>query len=339
MKIRVEAPGFLTTVQDGGRYGYERFGISPSGPLDRQSFQTANILAGNRRDESALEATFLGPELVFDGDGVIALAGADMAAVLNGSPCPSFQAVAVHSGDRLTLGPARNGCRTYIAFSGGLDIPVVMGSRATALQNRVGGLEGRKLRSGDVLVTRPAPLPAGLPYRRAEPRPAGGGVTLRVIPGPQEDAFTKEGLETFLASPYTVTNETDRMGCRLNGPVIRHREDGNILSDGMVTGAVQVPTSGQPIIMLAERQTVGGYTKIAAVISADLPLIGQCKAGDVVRFRAVTLAEAHEALRQQERELEALEAALSRPAPFSPEKNYRIRVNGTPYNVTIQRVE
>lgn len=338
MNFLVEEAGLLTTVQDGGRFGYERFGVSPSGPMDRRAFQIANILVGNDRRESALEATILGPALRFDGDGVIALTGADMGAALNGVPCPAWQAVAVRAGDRLTTGPVRSGCRTYIAFSGGLDVPAVMGSRSTALHSGVGGYKGRKLAAGDVLAVRPAPLPQNLPARRAAPPPPyGGDVTLRVILGPQEDMFTEEGLDTFLSQPYTVSNDFSRMGCRLEGPVIRHREDGNILSDGMVTGAVQVPTSGQPIIMTADRQTVGGYTKIAAVISADLPLIGQCKAGDVLRFRAVSLAEAHEALRRAEQELQDLEAHLSQPG--FPEKAYRVTVNGTPYDVRIQRIE
>ncbi len=340
MKILVESPGLLTTVQDGGRFGYERFGVSPSGPMDRISFQIANILAGNARDESALELTVTGPTLVFDGDGVIALAGADMGAALNGTPCPPWRAAAVRAGDRLTMGTARDGCRAYLAFAGGLDVPAVMGSRATSLQNRLGGLEGRKLAAGDVLSTRPAPLPDRPETRRADPRPLGGGdVMVRVVLGPQEDAFTPEGLETFLTRPYTVSRDFNRMGYRLEGPVIRHREDGNILSDGMVTGAVQVPDSGQPIIMMAERQTVGGYTKIAVVISADLPLVAQCRAGDALRFRAISAAEARDAWRRLDRELGELEKSLSAPAPVFPEKRYRIRLNGADYDVKIQRSE
>ncbi len=338
MRITVESPGLLTTVQDSGRFGYERFGVSPSGPVDRLSFQIANILVGNPRGESALEATLAGPSLLFDGDGVIALTGADMSASLNGVSCPVYQAVAVHSGDRLVLGSARTGCRAYLAFSGGLDVPPVMGSRSTSLQTRLGGLNGRKLLSGDVLSTRPASLPDHPETRRTGIRPAAKGV-LRVILGPQDSSFAREGLEVFLSQPYTVTGDSDRMGCRLAGPVIRHIGDANILSDGMVTGAVQVPDSGQPIIMLADRQTVGGYTKIASVISADLPLIGQCRPGDTVLFRAVSLSEAHAALRRQEQALADLEAAVSRQASSFPEKNYQIRINGTAYHVTIRRIE
>lgn len=340
MRFLVEAPGLLTTVQDGGRYGYERFGMSPAGPMDRRAFRIANILVGNRRDESALEATVTGPTLVFDGDGVIALTGADMDAELNGAPCPTYRALAVHAGDRLSMGAAKEGCRAYIAFFGGLDVPPIMGSRATALQNRIGGYEGRKLAAGDAISVRAeGPLPGNLAGRQA-PRPVfSRDITVRVILGPQDDLFTREGLDTFLTRPYTVSNDFSRMGYRLEGPVIHHVADGNIISDGIVAGTIQVPTSGQPIIMMAERQTVGGYTKIATVISADLPLIGQAKAGDRLHFRSVAVEEAHRALRQEEQALRQLEESVSSAPAEMPEKQYRIHLNGQVYHVKIQRIE
>lgn len=336
MGFVTENPGVLTTIQDGGRYGYEQFGMSPAGPMDGKAFRTANILVGNPEEESALEATVLGPTLRFDQDNVIAVTGADMAPALNGQPCPMYQATAIKAGDRLTLGAARSGCRAYIAFAGGLDVPQVMGSRATALQNKVGGYQGRKLAKGDSLDFR-APNPA-LPLPRTAPIPAPEGkeVTIRVILGPQDDMFTKEGVDTFLSRPYTVSKDFDRMGCRLEGPVIQHKTDGNIISDGMVTGAIQVPTSGQPIIMLAERQTVGGYTKIATVISADLPLAGQRKTGDIIRFRAVSVEEAHRAWRELHRELEDLKAGLAQPQPAQPVgTSYKVTVNGRSYQVQV----
>lgn len=336
MGFVTENPGVLTTVQDEGRYGYEQFGMSPAGPMDGTAFRTANILVGNPEGESALEATVLGPTLRFDQDNVIAVTGADMVPVLNGQPCPMYQAVAVKAGDRLMLGAARTGCRAYIAFAGGLDVPQVMGSRATALQNKVGGFQGRKLAKGDNVGFR-APNPSlALPRTTPVPAPAGKEVTIRVILGPQDDAFTEEGVKTFLSQPYTVSKDFDRMGCRLEGAQIAHRADGNIISDGMVTGAIQVPTSGQPIIMLAERQTVGGYTKIATVISADLPLVGQRKTGDVIRFQAVTVEEAHELWRAFRRELEDLRARLDQPRPVQPAGiTYKVTVNGRTYEVQV----
>ena len=336
MGFVTENPGVLTTIQDEGRYGYEQFGMSPAGPMDITAFRTANILVGNPEGESALEATVLGPTLRFDQDNVTAVTGADMAPALNGQPCPMYQAVAVKAGDRLALGAAKTGCRAYIAFAGGLDIPQVMGSRATALQNKVGGYQGRKLAKGDSLGFR-VPNPAlPLPRTAPVPAPAGREVTIRVILGPQDDMFTKEGVDTFLSQPYTVSKDFDRMGCRLEGAQIAHKTDGNIISDGMVTGAIQVPTSGQPIIMLAERQTVGGYTKIATVISADLPLVGQRKTGDIIRFRAVSVEEAHRAWREFSQELEDLKARLSQPQPPQPAgTTYKVTVNGRSYQVQV----
>lgn len=336
MGFVTENPGVLTTIQDEGRYGYEQFGMSPAGPMDGTAFRTANILVGNPEGESALEATVLGPTLRFDQDNVIAVTGADMAPALNGQPCPMYQAVAVRAGDRLALGAARTGCRAYIAFAGGLDVPQVMGSRATALQNKVGGYQGRKLAKGDAVGFR-APNPVlPLPRTAPVPTPAGKEVTIRVVLGPQDDAFTEEGVKTFLSQPYTVSKDFDRMGCRLEGPVIQHKTDGNIISDGMVTGAIQVPTSGQPIIMLAERQTVGGYTKIATVISADLPLVGQRKTGDIIRFRAVSVEEAHRAWRETNRELAELKNRLAQPQPARPAGTvYRVTVNGRTYEVQV----
>lgn len=341
MGFVTENPGVLTTIQDEGRYGYEQFGMSPAGPMDGTAFRTANLLVGNPEGESALEATVLGPTLRFDQDNVIAVTGADMAPALNGQPCPMYQAVSVKAGDQLKLGAAKTGCRAYIAFAGGLDVPPVMGSRATALQNKVGGYQGRKLAKGDAVGFRTPNPSLPLPRTAPVPAPAGREVTIRVILGPQDDMFTKEGLDTFLSQPYTVSKDFDRMGCRLEGPVIQHKTDGNIISDGMVTGAIQVPTSGQPIIMLAERQTVGGYTKIATVISTDLPLVGQRKTGDVIRFQAVSVEEAHRAWRETNRELEELKANLDRPRSVQPQlvqpagTTYKVTVNGRSYQVQV----
>lgn len=332
MGFIVENPGILTTIQDLGRYGYEQFGVSPAGPMDLKAFKTANLLVNNPLGESALEATVLGPTLLFDEDNVIAVTGADMSPTLNGAPCPIYRAVAVRAGDHLALGGAKSGCRAYIAFAGGLNVPLVMGSRATALQNKVGGYQGRKLSKGDRIGFLSADAVLAHPRCAPVPAPAGKDAVVRVILGPQDDMFTAEGLNTFLSEPYTVSKDFDRMGCRLEGAQIAHNVDGNIISDGMATGAIQVPTSGQPIIMLAERQTVGGYTKIATVISVDLPVVGQCKTGDVIRFKAVDIAEAHRLLREDDREMKELAASLN--APRATE--YSVTVNGRSYHVKVE---
>lgn len=339
MGIIVENPGLLTTVQDEGRFGWEQFGVSPSGPMDAESFHIANILAGNDAGESALECTLAGPALRFTEDETVAVTGADMSPLLNGAPCPMNRALAIRAGDVLKLQPAKNGCRAYIAFAGGLDVPLVMGSRATGIQNKIGGLNGRRLAKGDEINFRaPSASLENMPARvSGHALRTGRENVLRVIMGPQDDRFTDEGLRTFLGEPYKVTNDCDRMGCRLEGPAIQHKTDGNIISDGIATGAIQVPTSGQPIIMMAERQTVGGYTKIAAVISADLPVIAQCRPGDVVRFRAVSLAEAHRLRREGRKKLEDLAARIKGRAA-GPARRYCVTVGGRRYEVSVEEI-
>ena len=337
MAIIIDSPGLLTTIQDEGRFGYGQFGVTPSGPMDAESFQIANLLVGNLPGEGALEATVLGPAFHTTQDSIIAITGADMSPTMNGSPIPMNRAIAVPAGSKVKLQTAKNGSRTYIAFSGGFDTAPVMGSRATSLQCHIGGLEGRKLEKGDVLPLREAAdIPPNLSNRsvvhhiRRKPENI-----IRVILGPQDDCFTKEGLDTFLGTPYTVSKEFDRMGCRLEGKPIQHKTDGNIISDGIVNGAIQVPTTGQPIIMLAERQATGGYTKIATVITADIPVIGQCIPGDIIRFEAVSIEKAHALLRQQRTRLEDLKRCLNTP----PGKHtYRISMNGKTYEVVAETV-
>ena len=335
MGIIIDNPGILTTIQDEGRLGYTRFGVTPSGPMDAESFQIANLLVGNSCGESALEATVLGPTFRVTEDAVMAIAGADMTPTLNGVSIPMHRAISVPAGSEVKLQAAKDGSRTYIAFYGGFDVPLIMGSRATNLQNHIGGLCGRQLAKGDEIPLRPV--------LGAVPNLSHRSVThsvrrkreniVRVILGPQEDCFTSEGLSTFLKTPYTVSKEFNRMGCRLEGQAIQHKTDGNIISDGIVNGAIQVPTTGQPIIMLAERQSTGGYTKIATVISVDLPIIGQCCVGDTIRFQAVSVEEAHHLLKQQKIRMEELQRYLNDPPQVH---TYRVSINGNTYEVVAE---
>ena len=336
MAIIIDYPGLLTTVQDEGRFGYGRFGVTPSGPMDAESFQIANLLVGNSPGESALEATVLGPSFHTTEDAVIAITGADMSPALDGRPLPMNRAICVPAGSKVQLQTAKNGSRAYIAFCGGFDIAPVMGSRATSLQCHIGGLEGRRLEKGDVLPLREHNVPQNLSRRSvAHHIRRKAENIIRVILGPQEDAFAREGMAAFLGTPYTVTKEFDRMGCRLEGQPIQHKTDGNIISDGIVNGAIQVPTTGQPIIMLAERQATGGYTKIATVISADLPVIGQCIPGDIIRFRAVSVEEAHRLLKAQKNRLDDMKRCLDASAGAH---TYRISMNGKTYEVVAEIV-
>ena len=311
MSITVLNPGLLTTVQDMGRVGYQQFGVSVSGVMDPRSAAIANILVGNQEGEAVLECTMMGPHLQFDRANTIAITGGDLMPALDGQPIPTYRAVTVQAGQVLRFQAPKTGCRCFIAFTGGLDVPEVMGSRSTYLKAKIGGVEGRKLQKGDVIPFRAPGVPKNLNIRFISPEFVPRQVyTLRVVLGPQDDAFTQEGMNTFLRETYTVTPEFDRMGCRLDGPAIQHVSGGDIISDGIAFGAIQIPSHGRPIIMLADRQTTGGYTKIATVISADFRLLGQLKAGDKVRFEKVSIAQAQEALLNQRTAMRTLRHAL-----------------------------
>ncbi len=339
--IVVEKGGMLTTIQDQGRFGYEQFGVSPAGPMDMRSFTIANMLVGNQRGAAAMEITIVGPTLRFTKPAVIAITGGDVSPTCNGRAVPMYTAVLIEAGDVLQMGVAATGCRAYLAVAGGFHVPEVMGSRATSLQNKIGGIGGRKLNSGDELsVGIPALALEQIAGRSLTPEKIGAQqpVVLRVLMGPQEDEFTEEGINTFLKSTYQVENDSNRMGYRLAGPAIEHRGDGNIISDGIVTGSIQVPASGLPIVMLAERQTVGGYPKIATVISADLPKIGQCRPGDSIRFQAVSIDEAQQLYRFYLGELDEMARQLKQKRPDSRIHYYRVNFKGSIYQVSVEEM-
>lgn len=330
--------GLLTTVQDAGRRGYQRYGLGVSGAVDVQSYVYANILVGNLHNEAVLEATLLGPTMEFTSASVIAVTGGDLSPTVNGTPCPMYRAVAVEKGDILSFGAPRSGCRAYISFAGGLAITPIMGSRSTYIKANLGGYEGRKLMQGDEIAFRkPSARPQNLGRRVMEAPTFSGNYTVRVLMGPQEDRFTDEGIATFLGSEYTVTNEFDRMGYRLTGPKIEHVTDGNIITDGITFGAIQVPDGGEPIIMLSDRQTTGGYAKIASVINVDMPMIAQCKSGDTVRFVRTDIETAQDAFVEQKEKYHALQARLD--APVSDEKKrYKIQLNSNLYDVEVVEI-
>jgi antagonist of KipI len=295
----VVEPGLLTTVQDLGRVGYQRVGVPVSGPMDRAAFIVANRLVGNPDGAAALECTIKGPRLEVRQAGVVAVTGAPMGFSVNGQEAPAWTAVRVRAGDVLAFQMASAGCRAYLGVAGGIDVPPALGSRATYLRGRLGGLAGRALQKGDALPVG-ASAAAAPPEGRTVPpalRPAYPVEReCRVILGPQDDRFTPEGIRAFLEGPYDVTPQADRMGYRLKGPEITHARGHDIVSDGIPLGGIQVPGEGQPIVLLVDRQTTGGYTKIATVIGVDIGAIGQTRPGQRVRFRQVMLDEAHAAL-------------------------------------------
>lgn len=311
--VKVISPGALTTVQDAGRFGFLQSGISVSGVMDSYSHRTANLLVDNPQEEAVLEVTLMGPALEFQCSTRIAVTGAIMQPKLNDQPVPMWQTIPVREGDRLSFAGIQGGCRAYIAFAGGLDVPVIMGSKSTNLKAQMGGFEGRMLKRDDVVPLKAPSGEAKLWAASEEWIPKfPTQITLRVVLGPQEDLFTEEGIASFLNTEYLVTPANDRMGYRLEGEEITHKAGADIVSDGIVMGAVQVPSSGQPIILMADRQTTGGYTKIATVVTADLPLLAQAQAGTKIRFEQVSVEEAQQLLRVFHEKLQAF-ARTRRP--------------------------
>lgn len=308
MRMNILSAGPLTTIQDEGRFGHMASGFSPNGAMDLRSLRIANILAGNVPGDAALEMTMMGVTASFDCDTVLALTGADMSPLLDGEEIPMYRAIPVSAGSVLQLGMAKSGMRGYLAVSGGFDIPHVMGSFSTNLKVGLGGFAGRKLQNGDEIPLRTAMNPIFIGKRvTVNPDTYPSEITLRVVPGPQDDYFTEDGKRTFLSTAYTVTDKSDRMGVRLDGSKIESKNGVDILSDGVATGSVQIPASGTPIIMMADRQTTGGYAKIATVISADLPQIAQAKPGTKVRFAAVTQQEAAKIYKKDVQRMKMLE--------------------------------
>jgi len=329
--IRIVKPGLFTTIQDNGRVGFQRYGMPVAGAMDDFSFRIANILVGNDQYEAVLEATFMGPTIEIGFDGFIAITGANMSPKLNGKEIKMWRSIQVRQGDVLTLAGASEGVRTYIAFSGGLDVPKIMNSKSTYVRGNLGGFKGRKLQEGDE-------IPVDTSNSKAEagkyvspgyiPRYSKNNV-VRVVLGPQDDHFPPESIETFLNSKYKITAEADRMGYRLEGPKLTHVKGPDIISDGIVFGSVQVPGHGSPIVMMADRQTTGGYTKIATVIWADLPTMAQMGPGDTVCFQSVSIEEAQEILEQYEQTINDIQ--------YRVENSYIIQEATKVYNVRINK--
>jgi biotin-dependent carboxylase-like uncharacterized protein len=308
--IEIHEPGPRTTVQDLGRRGQQRYGIPPSGPMDAFAFVVANRLVGNADDAAGLECVLAGAAFTLDASCALAVTGAEMPLRVNGAEAPRWSTLFLDPGDVVRIGTARSGLYGYVAFSGGVDVPIRLGSRATYLRGGLGGFEGRALRKGDRLAL--------LPAKRPQPRALGeeaiprypGEARVRAVLGPQDDRFTAAGIATFFASAYTLQPQSDRMGARLKGERIEHVRGHDIVSDGIALGSVQVPGDGQPIVLLADRQSTGGYTKLATVCSFDIGCIAQLRPGQTVRFERVSVGRAHALLRDARRHLaSALPAA------------------------------
>jgi antagonist of KipI len=294
----------LTTVQDLGRRGYQGLGVPVSGPMDAYSHRLANLVVGNDPMAAALEITLIGPELVPDAEVTCAAAGAHVDITVNGALVPWNEAFDVPSGGRIRFGAHRRGARVTLAVRGGFDAPATLGSRATHLVSGMGPFGGRSLRAGDILPVGSLRSARSLSSRSPKPLELPqGGARLRIVPAVHRERFTDDAWSLLTSTQFTVTPQSNRMGYRLDGGTLTHVGAADILSEGMPVGAIQVPASGQPILLLAECATTGGYATIANVITADLPIAGQLAPGDWIRFDPVTHADALDALRAREADL------------------------------------
>ncbi|WP_323132003.1 5-oxoprolinase subunit C family protein [Paenibacillus silvisoli] len=345
MSIRVLKPGLHTTMQDLGRPGWRAYGVPEGGAMDRMALRTANLLVGNAEGAAGLELTLTGPQLVAEEALLLAVCGADMAPLVDGEALPLERPVWIAAGTVISFPPAVSGCRAYVAAAGGFAAEAALGSRGTDTRAGIGGVAGagRPLRAGDVLPLGSAPpqaaaLRAALAARAAAakpqgrrrswaapgwfappplqaPRPRGGGNTagirLRVMPGAEYGQFREAARTALMRERFRVAPASDRMGVRLDGPPLHMEDSAELLSHGVIAGTIQVPRGGAPIILGADCQTTGGYPKLAHVITADLPLLAQCKPGDDIAFELVTLEEAQRCYLEQERGMRMLAAAIA----------------------------
>lgn len=304
IELLVEECGPQCSIQDGGRLGVGRLGLALAGAMDPRALATANTLVGNGADAAAVEMMFTGGRFRAVGGGVrVAIAGSLASVMVDGRTCRTHCSILLAPGEQLELGRAQKGVYAMLAVAGGFDVPLVMGSRALDVRAMIGGQAGRALAPGDLLPIAHSPEWRG-PERRTPPVSLDPDASIRVVMGPQDDAFTSASIDAFLASPFRVSHQISRMAYRLEGPPLLCRQARDMISDATLPGSIQVPPDGAPLVLMADRQTVGGYPKIATVASADLPRLGRLLPGQVVRFQPVTVEEAEALRRDQEARIE-----------------------------------
>ena len=327
MNLLVHRPGLLSTVQDRGRNGWQSRGIGPGGAVDPLALRLANILVGNAADAAGLEFTLTGPVLRFESDAVIAVTGANLSATIGDRPVPAWHAVLVRAGCELTFGAPVSGCRAYLAIAGGIDVPIVLGGRGTHLRARFGGLNGRALVAGDRLTVGDASsdaqrlaahlakseqpwLAEHATLARELTATAYADAPVRLLPGRDTDRLDDAGRRAIFSTPFRVAPHSDRMGVRLEGPGLELAPAEPCLSEPVTSGTVQLPPDGQPIILLADRQTTGGYPVIGHVATVDLPKLAQRRPGESLRFAPFTLDDAQRAMLERERAIATVTVAL-----------------------------
>lgn len=309
--FKVLKPGLQTTVQDLGRFGYQQYGISPSGAMDLYSLQLANILTGNPLGEAGLEAVMVGPSLEVLNDVSIAICGGDLEPMVDGQGVPLWKSFVMRKGEVLSFGRVKSGGRAYISFAGGIDVPSVLGSKSTFINGKLGGFNGRALEAGDVLYGYPVLCknrflhPDLIPVYKKQ-------LKIRVILGPHSEKFKQSTIDEFLTNEYTISPQSNRMGYRLAGPELEHLGGADIISDAIPLGGIQVPANGQPIILMAERQTTGGYARIGTVISVDIPTLAQALPGTIIRFKEVGIEEAQELYMDRKRLFKCISTGAGR---------------------------
>ncbi len=329
MRISVLEGGLFTTIQDLGREGYQKYGVVVSGAMDSQAMQLANLAVGNAEQEAVLEITMIGPVLQLPKGSLIAITGADISPAIEGQTVPMGKAIYIQQDCTLTFGQCVRGCRAYFAVAGGFDIPSVMGSKSTYLRAKIGGLEGRTLQKGDVLPLGEkseqsarivkklqgqgaAGVFAGSPWQVECPAADRAAETvIRVFEDQQTPYVTADSARAFFGTVFTVDAKSDRMGYRLNGPKLALNETIEMISGEVSFGTIQLPPDGNPIILMADRATAGGYPKIAHVIACDLPKLSQCKPGDKIRFAKSTRKEAEKAYIQREKHRDELKKSIA----------------------------
>lgn len=297
-------PGLLTTIQDRGREAYRKFGVSVSGVMDPLSFRLGNILVGNEENAAVLEATLVGPTIRFEAEILFAVTGGNLSPQLNDEEIPMWSTIKANPGDELSFGKYQDGARAYIAFAGGIDVPEVMESRSTFMRGEYGGLEGRALKRGDTIpIGKPTIAIDAIRGRRLRHQDIPNFKVerpIRFILGPHVAAFEEKSVKEFLTESFTVSNASDRMGYRLEGATLQHKNAADIISDFITIGTIQVPGSGQPIVHMADCGTSGGYTKLGVIISEDIPYIAQKKPGDKLAFTNVSVDFAQDAIIEKE---------------------------------------
>jgi len=362
MSIKVINSGLMTTIQDEGRTGYQASGMQVSGDMDRYSASIANALVGNDTDAALLECTYLGPELEADEDVLVAVTGGEPKVLVDNQPAHAYESLILHKGQHLKVTSMQEGTRAYIAVDGGIDVPLVLGSHSTNLKLGIGGADGCKLSNGEVLNTgKPSELAKAILARKSHIRHTdhefmqhrhlwpeiqhGGIQEIRIVLGPQDDYFTPEAVKALDGADYVISNDSDRMGYRLEGQVIQRANQKDMITDGIVFGSIQVPPNGLPIIMMADHQTTGGYPKIATVISADLPLLAQCSPGTKISFKVISVEEAQDIyiqFRKMWQEQINLMDTEYEPASWPDRRpgvcNYNLTIDGQLFQVSVEKL-